>query len=192
MKKIAIILSLIISPTFILMGQRTSAENFKEFFVPGDYDITGNGIKSSFSAYWGGWPYDWSILCGNCSSRYIPYTSGDGKRWFIAAGGQLGPSYTEDFLPNVINPQTGWTYLINNDFEIRFTNQVQAYPSDWSEDADITIFDPKRIIDKADFKGLKYSEGVEFVLVNGTFVVKDGEIVENTFPGRPILGNYRQ
>ena len=59
-------------------------------------------------------------------------------------------------------------------------------------DADITIFDPQKIIDKADFKGLKYSEGVEFVLVNGTFVVKEGEIVENTFPGRPILGKYRQ
>ena len=53
--------------------------------------------------------------------RYIPYTSGDGKRWFIAAGGQLGPSYTEDFLPNVINPQTGWTYLINNDFNESIT-----------------------------------------------------------------------
>jgi len=59
-------------------------------------------------------------------------------------------------------------------------------------DADITIFDPNRIIDKADFKGLKYSEGVEFVLVNGTLVVKDGKIVETTFSGRPILGKYRQ
>ena len=59
-------------------------------------------------------------------------------------------------------------------------------------DADITIFDPNRIIDKANFKGLKYSEGVEFVLVNGTLVVKDGKIVETTFSGRPILGKYRQ
>ena len=59
-------------------------------------------------------------------------------------------------------------------------------------DADITIFDPNGIIDKADFKGLKYSEGVEFVLVNGTLVVKDGKIVETTFPGRPILGKYRR
>tara|TARA_B100000809_G_scaffold245245_1_gene271988 strand:- start:272 stop:1753 length:1482 start_codon:yes stop_codon:yes gene_type:complete len=59
-------------------------------------------------------------------------------------------------------------------------------------DADITIFNPKMIIDKADFKGLKYSEGVEFVLVNGTLVVKDGKIVETTFPGRPILGKYRR
>jgi len=35
-------------------------------------------------------------------------------------------------------------------------------------DADITIFDPEHIIDTADFDGdLSYSEGVEFVLVNG-------------------------
>ena len=36
-------------------------------------------------------------------------------------------------------------------------------------DADITVFDPKTIIDKADFKGLQFSEGVKFVLVNGDF-----------------------
>jgi N-acyl-D-aspartate/D-glutamate deacylase len=59
-------------------------------------------------------------------------------------------------------------------------------------DADITIFDPKKVIDKADFKGLKYSEGVQFVLVNGSFVVKGEKIVENIFPGRPILGKYRK
>ena len=33
---------------------------------------------------------------------------------------------------------------------------------------------------------------IEFVLVNGTLVVKDGKIVETTFPGRPILGKYRR
>ena len=59
-------------------------------------------------------------------------------------------------------------------------------------DADITIFDPKTIIDKADFKGLKFSEGIEYVLVNGTFVVNEGNNVENVFPGRPILGKYRK
>ena len=59
-------------------------------------------------------------------------------------------------------------------------------------DADITIFDPKTIIDKADFKGLKFSEGIEYVLVNGTFVVNKSKNVENVFPGRPILGKYRK
>ncbi|MBT5175994.1 MAG: amidohydrolase family protein, partial [Candidatus Marinimicrobia bacterium] len=59
-------------------------------------------------------------------------------------------------------------------------------------DADITIFNPRTIIDKADFKGLQYSQGVEFVLVNGTLVVDKGENVPNKFPGKPILGKYRK
>ena len=59
-------------------------------------------------------------------------------------------------------------------------------------DADITIFDPASIIDRADFKALKYSEGVHHVLINGQFVVRDQKHVENIFPGRAILGRYRR
>jgi N-acyl-D-aspartate/D-glutamate deacylase len=52
-------------------------------------------------------------------------------------------------------------------------------------DADITIFDPARVIDKATFEDpLQYSEGIEFVLVSGVPVVKEGKLVENVFPGR--------
>jgi len=59
-------------------------------------------------------------------------------------------------------------------------------------DADITIFDPKTIIDRADFKGLQFSEGVEYVLINGELVVSDGKNVENVFPGRAVMGKYRR
>ncbi len=56
-------------------------------------------------------------------------------------------------------------------------------------DADITIFDPEHIIDTADFEhDLSYSEGVEFVLVNGQLVVRDGALVEGARPGQAILG----
>jgi N-acyl-D-aspartate/D-glutamate deacylase len=52
-------------------------------------------------------------------------------------------------------------------------------------DADITVFDPNRVIDKATFdEPLQYSDGIQFVLVNGTPVVKDGQLVEGVFPGR--------
>ncbi|MGB8475649.1 MAG: amidohydrolase family protein [Candidatus Acidiferrum sp.] len=52
-------------------------------------------------------------------------------------------------------------------------------------DADITVFDPERIIDKATYeKPLQYSEGIQFVLVNGVVVLKDGQLVEGVFPGR--------
>ena len=58
-------------------------------------------------------------------------------------------------------------------------------------DADITIFNPNTIIDKADFKGLQFSEGVEYVLINGVFVVKEGANVKDAFPGEAIIGKYR-
>jgi N-acyl-D-aspartate/D-glutamate deacylase len=52
-------------------------------------------------------------------------------------------------------------------------------------DADITVFDPNRVIDKATYEEpLQYSEGIQFVLVNGVPVVKDGQLVEGVFPGR--------
>lgn len=52
-------------------------------------------------------------------------------------------------------------------------------------DADITIFAPARIIDKATFdEPLQYSDGIEFVLVNGVAVVKDGKLVDGIFPGK--------
>jgi dihydroorotase len=60
-------------------------------------------------------------------------------------------------------------------------------------DADITIFDPDTVIDTATFEaGLSESKGIQHVLVNGTFVVRDGEVVEGVVPGRAILGKYRQ
>jgi len=52
-------------------------------------------------------------------------------------------------------------------------------------DADITVFDPQRIIDKATFEDpLQYSAGIQFVLVNGVPVLSNGELVEGVFPGR--------
>ena len=52
-------------------------------------------------------------------------------------------------------------------------------------DADITVFDANRVIDKATYeKPLQYSEGIQFVLVNGVPVVKDSQLVDGVFPGR--------
>ena len=60
-------------------------------------------------------------------------------------------------------------------------------------DADITVFDLDTIIDTATFEDdLSFSDGVRHVLVNGTFVVRAGETVVGVFPGRAVLGRYRQ
>ena len=54
-------------------------------------------------------------------------------------------------------------------------------------DADITVFDPERVSDRATFENpAQYSEGIPYVLVNGTFVVRKGELVEGAHPGRGI------
>lgn len=59
-------------------------------------------------------------------------------------------------------------------------------------DADITMFDPDYIIDTATFEDdLSYSKGVEYLLVNGEFVVDEGRLVDGARPGQPILGRYR-
>ncbi len=59
-------------------------------------------------------------------------------------------------------------------------------------DADVTVFDPARIVDTATFEeDLSYSVGVVHVLVGGEFAVRDEENVEGVFPGRAVTGRWR-
>lgn len=54
-------------------------------------------------------------------------------------------------------------------------------------DADLTVFDPARIADRATFEQPALpSEGIAHVLVSGTFVVRDGKFQEGVFPGRGV------
>ena len=54
-------------------------------------------------------------------------------------------------------------------------------------DADLTIFDPATVIDRATFEQpALYSEGIRHVLVGGVFVVRDEKIVEDVKPGKAV------
>jgi N-acyl-D-aspartate/D-glutamate deacylase len=54
-------------------------------------------------------------------------------------------------------------------------------------DADLVVFDPATVIDRATFtEPALPSAGIAHVLVNGTFVVRDGENVAGALPGRPL------
>ncbi|MEK6304630.1 MAG: amidohydrolase family protein [Acidobacteriota bacterium] len=58
-------------------------------------------------------------------------------------------------------------------------------------DADLTIFNPGLVIDKATFEEpAQYSEGITHVLVGGVFVVKDGKLQPDINPGRAIRGAH--
>jgi dihydroorotase/N-acyl-D-amino-acid deacylase len=57
--------------------------------------------------------------------------------------------------------------------------------------ADVTIFDPERIVDRAEFgKPHQYAEGVSYVLVNGVVVLDDGKM-SGERPGQVLFGPGR-
>jgi N-acyl-D-aspartate/D-glutamate deacylase len=56
-------------------------------------------------------------------------------------------------------------------------------------DADLVIFDASRISDNATYADpIQISTGIEHVLVNGVFVIKNGELIEDSLPGKPVRG----
>jgi N-acyl-D-aspartate/D-glutamate deacylase len=59
-------------------------------------------------------------------------------------------------------------------------------------DADLVLFDPATLTDRATYAdSTRPSEGIIHVLVNGAFVVRDGSIVPDARPGRPVRAEPR-
>jgi dihydroorotase len=60
-------------------------------------------------------------------------------------------------------------------------------------DADLTLFDPDEILDQATYTvPARTSAGVVHVLVGGTFVVRDGVLVDGVYPGKPIVSELER
>lgn len=55
-------------------------------------------------------------------------------------------------------------------------------------DADLVLFDPATIADRATYTEVRPSAGIAHVLVNGEFVVRDYRLVLDAMPGRPVRG----
>ena len=59
-------------------------------------------------------------------------------------------------------------------------------------DADIVVFDPATVTDRASYRhSTRPSAGIRHILVNGTFVVRDGAIAGDARPGRPVRAEPR-
>ena len=55
-------------------------------------------------------------------------------------------------------------------------------------DADIVVFDPNTVTDHATYQSpAQPSAGIRHVLIAGTQVVSNGQIVKNAFPGKPLV-----
>jgi len=74
-------------------------------------------------------------------------------------------------------------YLGNTGLEaMRFRGRLQE-----GMVADITILDPKTVKENATYaRGTLPTTGIPFVIVNGTVVVKDSEVLKDVNPGQPI------
>ena len=58
--------------------------------------------------------------------------------------------------------------------------------------ADLVLFDPATLTDRATYAdSTRPSAGIRHVLVNGAFVVRDGSIVPDARPGRPVRAEPR-
>jgi len=54
-------------------------------------------------------------------------------------------------------------------------------------DADITVFNPDTIKDNATYANpYQTADGIAYVIVNGTMIVRDGELVPGAYPGKEI------
>ncbi|MGE4169683.1 MAG: amidohydrolase family protein [Candidatus Margulisiibacteriota bacterium] len=56
-------------------------------------------------------------------------------------------------------------------------------------DADVVVFDLKKLSDKATFENPRqFSEGMDYVMVNGVFVLDEGQLVKGVEPGKALRG----
>lgn len=59
-------------------------------------------------------------------------------------------------------------------------------------DADIIVFDLASVKPKATYLNPRQpSQGMEYVMVNGQFVIKDGHLLKDSRPGRPLKSNLK-
>jgi dihydroorotase len=105
----------------------------------------------------------------------------------------LGKYVREDKALDLITAIAKMSYLPAKRLEAIAPMMKQKGRLQVGADADITIFDPNTITDKASFeKGLANSEGVKYVIVNGTLLLDNGKLIEGIFPGKGIVGALKK
>ncbi len=102
-----------------------------------------------------------------------------------AAAGEAGPlSLPEALAKCSLRPAQ---LLADRVPAMRGKGRLQA-----GSDADIVVFDPATISDQSTYSdSTRPSAGIRHVVVNGTFVVRDGDIVAGALPGRPVRADPR-
>lgn len=171
---------------WVATGERLTKETFEKYrktkgsvimhMMKPEWIKTGIGAKG--------------VLIGSDGAPYSPLAHPRTAGTFSRV---LGKYVREDKALDLPTAIEKMTYLTARMLEksapmMRFKGRIQV-----GADADITIFNPNTVIDKATFEeGLKFSEGIEYVLVGGVLVLKNGQTVTNVFPGQAVYGKYKK
>ena len=71
--------------------------------------------------------------------------------------------------------------------DAKFKGRIQS-----GMDADIVVFNLDDVKPMATYKNPRQpSKGMKYVMVNGQFVIKDGQLLKDSRPGRPLKSSLR-
>lgn len=145
-----------------------------------------------------------SIVASDAMPVVWPDGSTDTREWPLPAGGMTHPRTAGTFarsLRMMVREHGAWSWLeafrrcsylparvmrsTTPAFDAKGHLGIGA-------DADITVIDPARVTDQATYlDSTRPSIGIEHVLVRGEFVVRGGDIVADSYPGRGLRGQLR-
>ena len=145
-----------------------------------------------------------SIVASDAMHVTWPDGSIESREWPLPPGGMTHPRTAGTFarsLRTMVRERGAWTWaeafrrcsylparvldLVAPAFRAKGHLGIGA-------DADIVVIDPELITDQATyFDSTRPSTGVEQLLVRGEFVVRDGDIVRDAYPGRGLRGQTR-
>lgn len=128
----------------------------------------------------------------------------DTRVWPLPSGGATHPRTAGTFAKSLrlmVRESQAWSWLEGfrrcSYLPARVLDAIAsgARSKGWlgaGSDADIVVLDPSRLSDAATYAdSTRPSVGVRHLLVNGEFVVRDGALATDAFPGRPVRGEPR-
>lgn len=142
-----------------------------------------------------------SIVASDAMHVTWPDGSTESREWPLPPGGSTHPRTSGTYarsLRTMVREEGAWTwveafrrcsYLPARVLdEVALSIRAKGYLG-VGADADLVLIDPERITDAATYLDpTRPSVGVQHLLVNGEFVVRDGDIVIDAYPGRGVRG----